>query len=113
MRVAWTRSPIRRVPPKSPTSLAPKHHHITIISCERPQELRARLAREDAEAAHQRRKDLILFGAAILGVGVIAGLCLWTIAQSSSTADDRKWATSIVSSIVAGAVGYLFGRSSK
>ena len=30
-----------------------------------------------------------------------------------STPDDKEWALSILTSIVAGSVGYLFGKSSK
>ncbi len=90
-----------------------KKFSATIATREAPQELRARLEREAADQALRRRKDVILFVAVTLGVIAVFLLCVGIVIRSSSSPDDKKWATSILTSIVSGAVGYLFGKSSK
>jgi hypothetical protein len=91
-------------------NLDPKQYEVAVSPKQTQQELKSRLAREEAEAAHQRRKDFILFVAAVLGVAAVVVLCLVTIALPDRSPDDKKWATSILTSIVSSTVFYLFGK---
>lgn len=80
---------------------------------EDPEERAARLRREEADARLARRKDLGLFLAGILfGLG-IAATSLWVILDRSYSAESRTQAWSVISIIIGGVIGYLYGRSSR
>ncbi len=72
-------------------------------------ELTARLAREDADAAHQRAKEFFLlrFVAAVTIVCLIAPLLPFV------PEDTRKAFSSILAVIVAAAVSFMVGKSGK
>jgi hypothetical protein len=55
-------------------------------------------------------KDVVLFLAAIVLVGVIAGLCYRALVSPTATPEAQKWAMSILSAMVGGLVGYLVRR---
>ena len=80
---------------------------------EDPAERDSRLRIEEANAAHQRRKELILHIAALLVISVVLAVCVWTIVKTNSTEEDKKWAVPILSAIVTGLIGYVTGRSAK
>lgn len=61
---------------------------------------------------HQLWKEKVILVATLLGLGVIAGTCL-VVAIRPGASEDKKWAMSIVASIVSVGVGYLGGRASK
>ncbi len=82
-------------------------------SHELPEELESRLRKVDADAALARRKDFLLFLAAVLGVGGIAVLCIAVAIRPGGSADDKKWATAVLTSVVSAAVGFLAGKNSK
>ena len=52
-------------------------------------------------------KEAVLFLAALAGVGVVVLACFRIATNPNSSPDDKKWATSILASIVSGVVGYL------
>jgi hypothetical protein len=83
------------------------------VPCEEPAEREARLEIEKANAAHKRRIDLALHIAAFVVVGVALCLCVWAIVREGSTAEDKRWATTLLTAIVIGFVGYVTGRSTK
>lgn len=93
--------------------LLAKQAHFEIKTHELPQELESRLRKEEADAALQRRKDFLLFLAAVLGVGGIAILCIVVAIRPSGSADDKKWATAVLTSVVSAAVGFLAGKNSR
>jgi hypothetical protein len=90
-----------------------KELKVAIQSHEQPQELESRLRREEADADLQRRKDLALFWAAIAGASIIVILCVFLVVRPDSSADDKKWATAVLASIVSAAVGVIVGKNSK
>jgi hypothetical protein len=58
-------------------------------------------------------KDVLLWVMAIVSVGIFVYICLSLINNPISSADDKKWATSIISSMTTGLIGYLTGKSQK
>jgi hypothetical protein len=66
----------------------------------------------DKEESHAEQyvrlfKDVVLF---LVGVGfvvVIASLCIHTLENPSTTAEEKKWAMSILSLAAGGIIGYL------
>jgi hypothetical protein len=89
-----------------------KNLKVNIATADTPEEIAFKLSREESDAKYHRIKDLILFIAVLLGVSVIVYVCLNTAINNSTTPDDKKWATSILTAIVSGGVGYLTGKRS-
>ncbi len=52
-------------------------------------------------------KDVALFLVAIGFVMLIASLCYGTLSSSTATADEKKWAMSVLSAATGGIIGYL------
>ena len=88
-------------------------HQLSIVPREEPEERSARIEIEIADAAHKRRIDFALHIAAFIVAGVALILCIWAIVRESSTAEDKRWATTLLTAIVTGFVGYVTGRSTK
>lgn len=86
---------------------------LTIAPRADPAERESRLKREEADAAHQRRKDLALH---IITFGVIAAafcICAYVVLNDTAGREETRWATAMLTSIVTGLVGYVTGRSAK
>jgi heme A synthase len=88
-------------------------HQLSIVPREEPVERSARLEIEKADAAHKRQIDFALHIAAFVVVSVALCLCVWAIVRAEATAEDKKWATTLLTAIVTGFVGYVTGRSTK
>jgi hypothetical protein len=88
-------------------------YQLTLVPREEPAEQATRFEMEKAEAEHRRWKDRILHVAAVIGVGLAFGLCVLVILREGSSSEGAKWAVPMLASIVAGIVGYLFGKSAK
>jgi hypothetical protein len=86
---------------------------IRLISPESPLELETRLKIQELDARHQRWKDTILLAASVIGVLLFSGFCVYIYVSPASSADDRKWAASIITLIVGGLVGYWSGKNAK
>lgn len=68
---------------------------------------------EKANAVHKRRIDFALHIATFVVVGTALCLCVWAIVQSNSSVEDKRWASTLLTAIVTGFVGYVTGRSTK
>jgi hypothetical protein len=79
---------------------------------EDPDERQARLRREEADAEHQRRKELLILRAVLITLGVTALVCIGVIVIPGSPPENAKWATTLLTIVSAG-VGYMTGKSSK
>ena len=90
-----------------------KRFKITIDSHDTPAEIRARLDRGMRRASFDRSRDLVLLIATTLAVATFVVVCVSVVLSRSATSDDKKWAISVLSSIVAGSVGFLFGKSAR
>ena len=84
------------------------------FASERSDELDERtflLREKDAEARHRRLKDLMTSRALLIGLGSTWVVCVVVLFSPGHSAEMRQWATSGITSILAGAVGYLAGRT--
>jgi hypothetical protein len=55
-------------------------------------------------------KDVVLFLAAVITVGLILTFCFYTLLETTSSADDKKWAMSVLTGASGGILGYLIGK---
>jgi hypothetical protein len=85
----------------------------SIASREHPDVRDARLRREQVDADHERRKELVILWAVLITVGVVSVVCIIMIALSGAPVDNAKWATTVLTTIVSAGVGYMTGKSSK
>ena len=60
-----------------------------------------------AERAVRLGKDIALFATALMLAIIVAWICIDTVRSSSSSADEKKWAMSILSAVTGGLIGYL------
>ncbi|NOT68892.1 MAG: hypothetical protein HOP04_11380 [Methylophilaceae bacterium] len=69
---------------------------------------------EREETAGERNvrlfKDVTLFMVAVAFVTLIAWLCYSTLSAPNATADEKKWAMSVLSAATGGIIGYLVRR---
>lgn len=65
--------------------------------------------REETEGERRVRlfKDVALFVVAIGFVVLIVMLCYSTLSSATATADEKKWAMSVISAAAGGIIGYL------
>ena len=70
----------------------------------------ARLRREERDASIERMRHVVLFLVAVSGIVIFAGFCIYVLVTPGFSADDKKWAQTVVSALVAGCAGYTFGR---
>lgn len=80
----------------------PPPHHKFSVSIER----------EETAAEHRIRlfKDLTLFLVAVGFVLLIVWICYNTLASVTASAEEKKWAMSILSAATGGIIGYLVRR---
>lgn len=85
----------------------------SIESREHPEVRDSRLHREEADAEHQRNKEVLILWAILIAVGVVSVICLWIVLIPGYPAENVKWATTLLTMIVSGGLGYMTGRNSK
>jgi hypothetical protein len=74
-------------------------------------EIRHRLRMEEADAAHRRRKDQVVFWTVVGLVIVTAFTCVWVLAWWDNYGpEDRAWARMQLTTIVSAGVGFVAGR---
>jgi hypothetical protein len=66
----------------------------------------------ETDALYRRRKDLVAFTAVIIGMGLVGLLAAAVVLIPGLAPESKGWATSALSAIIAGGVGYLSGKSS-
>ncbi len=64
----------------------------------------------EADAQHRRRKDLISFKAVLIALGLLMLAAVAVVLVPGLAPESKNWATSVLSAIVAGGVGYLGGK---
>lgn len=69
---------------------------------------------EREETADERRvrlfKDVTIFMVATAFVVLIVWLCYTTLSSSTASAEEKKWAMSVLSAATGGIIGYLVRR---
>ena len=78
---------------------APPPNHKVSVSIEREETL--------GEQRVRLFKDIALFAVAIGFVIVVAGICVSTLQSPDASADEKKWAMSVISAATGGIIGYL------
>ena len=65
--------------------------------------------REETEGERRVRlfKEVILFLVGVIFVGILCWLCISTLYSAIATAEEKKWAMSILSAAAGGMIGYL------
>jgi hypothetical protein len=86
---------------------------MSLATVEDSAERESRLRVEEANAAHQRRKEMLLYSVTIGVVSIVVLLCTWVILRKGLATEDGKLALALLTSIVTGLVGYATGRASK
>lgn len=76
-------------------------------------EKETRLRIEEATAAHQRQKELLLYRLTSGVILLVVALCAWVVLRKGLANEEGKLALALLTSIVTGLVGYVTGRSSK
>jgi hypothetical protein len=86
---------------------------ISLRPPETPEERASRLKREEAEASHKHRIELIVhvFALAILAVAFLAGICIVTFGDPKTGLPDK--AIAMVAGIVVALASYVAGSRSK
>jgi hypothetical protein len=78
-----------------------------------PEERKSKIKREEWATAVSYLKDVLIALFAIISAGIFMYLCIAIITDPNSSADDKKWATSILTLMASGTIGYITGKSSK
>jgi hypothetical protein len=68
--------------------------------------LKVEKSESEGDAKLRRVKDLALFFFALIGVVLLLGLCVY-VSLTTTSPEDKRWSTSILTAIVGGLVGYL------
>ncbi|MDQ3816192.1 MAG: hypothetical protein M3362_00710 [Acidobacteriota bacterium] len=84
---------------------------LTVVPPEGPEERAARRRREKAEDDHRRWRERLLHVSAIVVLGLAFALCAFVILREGSGSAGAQWAVPMLTGIVSGFVGYLFGKS--
>ena len=84
-----------------------------IQSRETSKEIEARLRRDDAEAEHLRWQDKFILRVVTSVVGVATALSVLLLLWPGTSPETVKWAMTLLSTIVAGGLGYMAGKSRK
>ena len=82
-------------------------------SREHPDERESRLRREKADIEHRRNKEILILWAILITVGVVSVFCLWIVFIPGHPAENVQWATTLLTMIVSGGLGYTTGKNSK
>jgi len=80
---------------------------------DRKQELASRRRRAEADAEHQRKKDVLILRAIQVIVGIVTIVCVLIVFLPGMPAENSTWATTQLTIIVSAGVGYSWGKKSK
>jgi hypothetical protein len=74
---------------------------------ETPAERTSRLRREEADAAHRRSKETVILWGVVIATAVVLIVCIGVVIVPGSPPENAKWATTLLTAIVSGGLGYL------
>ena len=80
---------------------------------ETQEEMTSRVWRANTLHIFQLVKEGAIILGTIIGVVIFSYICIEIIRNPAASADDKKWATSIITLVVGGLIGYFTGRSSQ
>jgi multidrug resistance efflux pump len=85
----------------------------SVMTNEDASERETRLRIAEADAVHQRQKELLLYRLTFAVIVTVVILCSWIVLRKGLSTDDGKLALALLTSIVTGLVGYVTGKSAK
>ena len=77
------------------------------------EERKSKIKLEEWNVLVKHIKDLAISLFALIAASIFLNICITLLYSPSASADDKKWATSIITLIASGLIGYLTGKSSK
>ena len=80
---------------------------------ETPAERTSRLRRDEADAAHRRFRETFILLAVVIATAVVMVVCLGVVIIPGSPPENAKWATTLLTAIVSGGLGYLLRSGDK
>jgi hypothetical protein len=86
---------------------------LSLTPTEDPAVRDARLRLEDARAAHERHKEMVLYITTAVVLVAAFGISAYVVLSKNFSGELDKWATAMLTSIVTGLVGYVTGKASK
>lgn len=92
---------------------ATREYIVEVKTREDEDERQARIQRDNARTHSQLWRDEWMFRIGSVAVIVVAGVCVWMSMDLSFSADQQKWAQSILTSLITAVLGYLVGRNSQ
>jgi len=84
-----------------------------VSNMETAEEIEARIRRDEKDSDHEQKKELIILWAVVLVVGLVSAVCVVVVFLPHSSPDSVKWATTLLTTVVAGGVGYMTGKGSR
>jgi hypothetical protein len=90
-----------------------RNYNVKVERHESPQEIASRLRREEADAEHQRKKELLILWAVLMIVGAMTFVCVVIVFLPGTSPENSKWATMFLTTIGSAGIGYMTGKNSK
>jgi hypothetical protein len=84
---------------------------LQLRTTETPEEREVRLRQLEKDAAFRRWRDGSLFAVCLAATTVLGYVCVGIVLSVTASPDDKKWATSLITLIVGGIIGFLTGKS--
>jgi len=89
-------------------------HQLSItVNTDDPLKRESDIRLKEAEAQHQRTKELILHALTSIILLIVVLLCVWLITQRTLSTDEGKLALGLLTTIVSALLGYITGKSAK
>lgn len=88
----------RRRPAPLDLGSIPETHDLNVTISSRP---------DPADARVERGKDIALFVVTLVLVSALASYCLYVVILEVGSADQIKWAQSLLAAVAGGLLGYL------
>ena len=89
-------------------------HQLSItLNSDDPLKRESDIRLKEAEAKHQRTKELILHALTSVIMLIVVLLCVWLVTQKTLSTDEGKLALGLLTTIVSALLGYITGKSAK
>ncbi|HEY0407084.1 MAG TPA: hypothetical protein VGC89_15240 [Pyrinomonadaceae bacterium] len=86
---------------------------LSLTPTEDPAARESRLRIEEASAAHERHKELLLYAVTAIIIAAAFVVCAYVVLSGHFSGEMDKWASATLLSIVTGLLGYVAGKASK
>lgn len=108
--MAANRVSARQAAAADPLSTWSKDLDVTAKPKETPADAKHRRQLERWKTMLELTRHSILYIAALVLACIVGAVCVNIVLNAAATADDRKWATAILTSITTALVGFLVGQ---